>query len=103
VKVYNVDASDAHNELAMVEYVEDIYRFYKSTEDFISHPSTSVIRKLKSKIAFLAALLIDWIFVKLMHCWIIMMSETLCLTVYIIDQYLSMENVSRKEQMKLFG
>uniref|UniRef100_A0A453ERU9 Uncharacterized protein n=1 Tax=Aegilops tauschii subsp. strangulata TaxID=200361 RepID=A0A453ERU9_AEGTS len=23
---------DAHNELAVVDYVEDIYRFYKSTE-----------------------------------------------------------------------
>ncbi|KAM0901299.1 hypothetical protein ACQ4PT_020058 [Festuca glaucescens] len=29
---YNIDASDAHNELAVVDYVEDIYRFYKSTE-----------------------------------------------------------------------
>ena len=29
---YNIDASDAHNELAVVEYIEDIYRFYKSTE-----------------------------------------------------------------------
>ena len=29
---FNIDASDAHNELAVVDYVEDIYRFYKSTE-----------------------------------------------------------------------
>lgn len=29
---YDIDASDAHNELAVVDYVEDIYRFYKSTE-----------------------------------------------------------------------
>jgi hypothetical protein len=29
---YDIDAPDSCNELAVVEYVEDIYRFYKSTE-----------------------------------------------------------------------
>jgi cyclin B len=29
---YDIDTPDSCNELAVVEYVEDIYRFYKSTE-----------------------------------------------------------------------
>jgi hypothetical protein len=32
VQSYDIDAPDAHNELAVVEYVDDIYSFYKSTE-----------------------------------------------------------------------
>lgn len=30
--IYDIDASDSHNELAVVDYVEDIYRFYRNTE-----------------------------------------------------------------------
>lgn len=28
----DIDAADANNELAAVEYVEDLYRFYKEAE-----------------------------------------------------------------------
>jgi hypothetical protein len=40
VKPYDIDAPDAHNELAMVDYVEDIYRFYKSVEVILVLPCT---------------------------------------------------------------
>ncbi|XP_071684897.1 uncharacterized protein [Lolium perenne] len=33
-KTYNFEASDAHNELAVVDYFKDIYRFYNRTEFF---------------------------------------------------------------------
>lgn len=31
-EIVNIDASDMNNELAVVEYVEDIYKFYKLVE-----------------------------------------------------------------------
>lgn len=46
------------------------------------------------------AILIDWL-IKVHHR-LMLMPETLYLTVYIIDQYLSMENVLRKE-LQLVG
>jgi hypothetical protein len=33
---YGIDSSDALNELAVVEYVDDIYFFYKSSEVILS-------------------------------------------------------------------
>jgi hypothetical protein len=46
------------------------------------------------------AILVDWIIE--VHHRLTLMPETLYLTVYIIDQYLSMENVPRKE-LQLVG
>lgn len=31
-QIVDIDAADANNELAVVEYVEDIYKFYKLIE-----------------------------------------------------------------------
>lgn len=31
-QVVDIDAADANNDLAVVEYVEEIYKFYKSVE-----------------------------------------------------------------------
>lgn len=32
VQIVNIDAGDANNDLAVIEYVEDIYKHYKSAE-----------------------------------------------------------------------
>ena len=32
VEIVDIDAADANNDLAEVEYVDDIYKFYKSAE-----------------------------------------------------------------------
>nr|GMC85906.1 G2/mitotic-specific cyclin S13-7-like isoform X1 [Ipomoea batatas] len=32
-KIEDIDAADVYNELAVVEYAEDIYKFYKEAED----------------------------------------------------------------------
>lgn len=34
VQIVDIDAADTENELAVVEYVEDIYKFYKLVEVF---------------------------------------------------------------------
>jgi hypothetical protein len=37
-----IDAADVNNELAVVEYVDDMYEFYKLTEVKISSVSLSI-------------------------------------------------------------
>ena len=123
----------------MVEYVEDIYRFYKSTEVILflpykkteatmifllhcwvidmttsDHCSFAALLLLQGTCLPLStymssqdeinermrAILVDWI-IEVQHR-LKLMPETLYLTVYVIDQYLSMENVPRKE-LQLVG
>uniref|UniRef100_A0ACD5VDZ9 Uncharacterized protein n=3 Tax=Avena sativa TaxID=4498 RepID=A0ACD5VDZ9_AVESA len=96
---YNIDASDAHNELAVVDYVEDIYRFYKSTEG-TCRPLCTYMSSQTDINERMRAILVDWLIE--VHYKLMLMPETLYLTVYIIDQYLSMENVPRKE-LQLVG
>ncbi|OEL26356.1 Cyclin-B1-3 [Dichanthelium oligosanthes] len=99
VQAYDIDAPDAHNELAVVEYVEDIYRFYKSTEGTCL-PLSSYMSSQAEISERMRAILVDWI-IEVQHR-LALMPETLYLTVYIIDRYLSMESVPRKE-LQLVG
>ncbi|PWZ25600.1 Cyclin-B1-3 [Zea mays] len=85
--------------LKIVEYVEDIYRFYKSTEDTCL-PLSSYMSSQAEISERMRAILIDWIIE--VQYRLTLMPETLYLTVYIIDQYLSMESVPRKE-LQLVG
>lgn len=96
---YDIDAPDSCNELAVVEYVEDIYRFYKSTEGTCL-PLSSYMSSQAEISERMRAILIDWIIE--VQYRLTLMPETLYLTVYIIDQYLSMESVPRKE-LQLVG
>ncbi|CAD6238833.1 unnamed protein product [Miscanthus lutarioriparius] len=96
---YDIDTPDSCNELAVVEYVEDIYRFYKSTEGTCL-PLSSYMSSQAEISERMRAILIDWIIE--VQYRLILMPETLYLTVYIIDQYLSMESVPRKE-LQLVG
>lgn len=96
---YDIDAPDSCNELAVVEYVEHIYRFYKSTEGTCL-PLSSYMSSQAEISERMRAILIDWIIE--VQYRLTLMPETLYLTVYIIDQYLSMESVPRKE-LQLVG
>ncbi|KAF0917443.1 hypothetical protein E2562_020564 [Oryza meyeriana var. granulata] len=97
--IYDIDASDAHNELAVVDYVEDIYRFYRSTEGTCRPLCTYMVSQTEIN-ERMRAILTDWLIE--VHYRLMLMPETLYLTVYIIDQYLSIENVPRKE-LQLVG
>lgn len=65
MKAYDIDWPDAHNELAVVEYVEDIYRFYKSTEVilfllfFALYTHSLLYKETVNNIDFFTAFLID--------------------------------------------
>ncbi|KAL8493704.1 hypothetical protein ACS0TY_024766 [Phlomoides rotata] len=98
VQTVDIDAADANNNLAVVEYVGDIYKYYKSAEnegrthDYMeSQPDINV--KFRS-------VLIDWL-VQVHHRFELS-PETLYLTVNIVDRYLASNTTSLKE-LQLVG
>ncbi|XP_072979505.1 G2/mitotic-specific cyclin S13-7-like isoform X1 [Typha angustifolia] len=96
--VHDIDALDAENQLAVVDYVEDIYEFYKLAES-----SCRPCEYMESQVeinAKMRAILADWLIE--VHHKLELMPETLYLTIYIVDQYLSVETVLRKE-LQLVG
>lgn len=94
----NIDESDVDNELAVVEYVEDMYKFYKLTEDKGRiHNYMDSQPDINSK---MRAILVDWLIE--VHRKFELMPETLYLTINIVDRCLSMRTVSRRE-LQLVG
>ncbi|XP_057441456.1 G2/mitotic-specific cyclin S13-7 [Lotus japonicus] len=96
--VVNIDSSDMDNELAATEYIDDIYNFYKLTEEdgrvhdyMSSQPDINV--KMRS-------ILVDWLVE--VHRKFELMPETFYLTINIVDRFLSMKAVHRKE-LQLVG
>ncbi|XP_047319300.1 G2/mitotic-specific cyclin S13-7-like isoform X2 [Impatiens glandulifera] len=96
--IINVDAGDEENELAVVEYIEDIYKFYKIVEkenrvqDYIDL-QPEINEKMR-------AVLVDWLVE--VHQKFELTMETLYLTINIIDRYLSSKVTQRKE-LQLVG
>ncbi|WOK96788.1 G2/mitotic-specific cyclin S13-7-like isoform X1 [Canna indica] len=91
--VHDIDAADKEDQLAVVDYVEDIYKFYKSAEN-----SSSLHDYMDSQVeinAKMRAILVDWLIE--VHHKFELTPESLYLTMYIIDRYLSMEVVLRRE------
>ncbi|KAL6966641.1 hypothetical protein U1Q18_032421 [Sarracenia purpurea var. burkii] len=94
----NIDAADCDNELAVVEYVEDIYKFYKLTEDENRvHDYMDSQPDINSK---MRSILIDWL--TEVHRKFELMPETLFLTLNLVDRYLSVTTISRRE-LQLVG
>lgn len=97
--VPNIDEHDVGNQLAVVDYIEDIYSFYRKTEvqscvpaDYMSRQS-DINEKMR-------AILIDWLIE--VHLKFKLMPETLFLTTNLIDRYLCVQSVSRKN-LQLVG
>ncbi|URE02806.1 cyclin-B2-2, partial [Musa troglodytarum] len=97
--VPDIDSCDSNNPLAVVEYVEEIYNFYRQTEvtgcaspQYMSH-QFDINEKMR-------AILIDWLIE--VHYKFELMEETLFLTVNIIDRFLARQTVVRKK-LQLVG
>nr|XP_018681656.1 PREDICTED: cyclin-B2-2-like [Musa acuminata subsp. malaccensis] len=97
--VPDIDICDSNNPLAVVEYVEEIYNFYRQTEvtgcaspQYMSH-QFDINEKMR-------AILIDWLIE--VHYKFELMEETLFLTVNIIDRFLARQTVVRKK-LQLVG
>ncbi|GLT88063.1 hypothetical protein SLE2022_061050 [Rubroshorea leprosula] len=89
--IVDIDAADANNDLAGVEYVEDIYKFYKSNESRPNddmHLQTDMNEKMRK-------ILVDWLID--VHLKFELSPETLYLTINIIDRHLSVKVVPRRE------
>ncbi|RZR85324.1 hypothetical protein BHM03_00012284 [Ensete ventricosum] len=86
--VDDIDAADTEDELAVVDYVEDIYK----PHDYMDS-QVEINAKMR-------AILADWLIE--VHHKFELAPETLYLTFYIIDRYLSMKTVLRRE-LQLVG
>ncbi|KAI5420878.1 Cyclin-B1-4 [Lathyrus oleraceus] len=96
--VMGIDATDKDNELAATEYIDDIYKFYKLREGdcpvhdyMVSQPDIN---------AKMRAILIEWLIE--VHRKFELMPEIFYLTLNIVDRFLSMKVVPRKE-LQLIG
>ncbi|XP_050227291.1 G2/mitotic-specific cyclin-2-like isoform X2 [Mercurialis annua] len=97
--VVDIDGCDAKNPLAVVEYVEDLYNYYRKIENFscISQNYMAQQSDINEK---MRAILIDWLIE--VHDKFDLMKETLFLTINLIDRFLSKQSVVRKK-LQLVG
>ncbi|KAJ4876876.1 Cyclin-B2-1 [Raphanus sativus] len=97
--IFDIDVSDAKNSLAAVEYVQDLYAFYRTTERFSCVPVDYMMQQIDLN-EKMRAILIDWLIE--VHDKFDLMNETLFLTVNLIDRFLSKKAVMRKK-LQLVG
>ncbi|KAJ8637301.1 hypothetical protein MRB53_011568 [Persea americana] len=88
-----IDKSDHRNPLAVVEYVDEIYSFYRKTEITSCVPTDymSIQSDINHK---MRAILIDWLIE--VHHKFELLPETLFLAINLIDRFLSRQRVMRK-------
>ncbi|XP_078173829.1 G2/mitotic-specific cyclin S13-7-like isoform X2 [Carex rostrata] len=91
LEIDEIDLPDLFNHLAVVEYVQDLYTFYKQ-QQHVGRPIDYMAKQphINPK---MRAILVDWI--TDVHFRYNLLPETLYLTVYIIDRYLSLDGVKR--------
>ncbi|XP_045811279.1 G2/mitotic-specific cyclin-1 isoform X2 [Trifolium pratense] len=97
--VLDIDTCDADNPLAVTEYIEDLYSFYRKVE------STGCVSPNYMAQQFdinerMRAILIDWLIE--VHDKFDLVHETLFLTVNLIDRFLEKQSVVRKK-LQLVG
>ncbi|KAL5134697.1 G2/mitotic-specific cyclin S13-6 [Glycine soja] len=98
VTILDIDASDVDNELAAVEYIDDIYKFYKLVENE-SHPR-DYIDSQPEITERMRAILVDWLIQ--VQTKFELSLETLYLTINIVDWFLAVKNVPKRE-LQLVG
>ncbi|XP_010266169.1 PREDICTED: G2/mitotic-specific cyclin-2-like [Nelumbo nucifera] len=95
----DIDSGDKKNPLAVVEYIEDIYSYYRKTEN-CSCVSPNYMMQQFDINQKMRAILIDWLIE--VHYKFELVDETLFLTVNLIDRFLARETVVRKK-LQLVG
>ncbi|XBJ26265.1 hypothetical protein VPH35_003728 [Triticum aestivum] len=94
----DIDKLDGDNELAVVDYIDDIYRYYKEAQHECRPIDYMGIQpEINPK---MRAILIDWL-VEVGHKFELM-PESMYLTMYVIDRFLSLQAVPRRE-LQLVG
>ncbi|KAI3953003.1 hypothetical protein MKX01_028695 [Papaver californicum] len=87
--IVDIDAANVNDPLAAVEYVDDLYKFYK-----IAESSIRITERMRM-------ILVDWLID--VHKSFQLMPETLYLTIHIVDRYLATSLVVRKKELQLIG
>ncbi|XP_020238656.1 G2/mitotic-specific cyclin S13-7 [Cajanus cajan] len=96
--VFDIDAGDVENELAAVEYIDEIYKFYRLAENE-SRPHDYIDSQPEIN-ERMRAILIDWLID--VHTKFELSIEALYLTINIIDRFLAIKTVPRRE-LQLLG
>ncbi|KAL2531229.1 Cyclin-B2-4 [Abeliophyllum distichum] len=97
--IIDIDSCDAKNHLAVVDYVEDLYAYYKKMES-CSCVSPGYMSQQFDLNERMRAILIDWLIE--VHHKFDLRDETLFLTVNLIDRFLAKQTVERKK-LQLVG
>ncbi|KAL2346007.1 hypothetical protein Fmac_000007 [Flemingia macrophylla] len=97
--VMDIDACDRKDQLAVVEYIDDLYRFYKDIENS-SCVSPNYMTSQFDINERMRAILIDWLIE--VHYKFELLEVTLFLTVNLIDRFLELQAVIRKK-LQLVG
>lgn len=97
--VENIDAEDAGNPQMASEYVEDIYHYLRELEIKFSVNPAYLARQPEINDR-MRAILVDWL-VEVHHRFDLL-QETLYLTISLMDRYLELTNVARR-QLQLVG
>ncbi|KAG4215370.1 hypothetical protein ERO13_A01G174500v2 [Gossypium hirsutum] len=97
--IIDIDCSDSKDPLAVVEYVDEIYAYYKKTE-VSSCVSPNYMDRQFDINEKMRAILIDWLIE--VHYKFDLMEETLFLTINLIDRFLERCTVIRKK-LQLVG
>ncbi|XP_020582003.1 LOW QUALITY PROTEIN: G2/mitotic-specific cyclin-2-like [Phalaenopsis equestris] len=98
-KLEEIDICDSNNPLAVVKYVNDIYSFYRETEE-LGCVSANYMSNQFDINERMRAILIDWLIE--VHYKFELMEETLFLTVNLIDRFLANQSIPRKK-LQLVG
>ncbi|GAV83040.1 Cyclin_N domain-containing protein/Cyclin_C domain-containing protein [Cephalotus follicularis] len=97
--IVDIDGIDAENPLAVVEYIADMYAYYRKMEIHSCVPSNYMTQQFDIN-EKMRAILIDWLIE--VHDKFELRTETLFLTVNLIDRYLSRQTVVRRK-LQLVG
>ncbi|KAI3983010.1 hypothetical protein MKX01_034747 [Papaver californicum] len=98
-EIVDIDAGDIDNQLVVMEYVEDLYKLVEV--DLFNSIQIHDYMYSKNQInAKMMMILIDWLIQ--VHKKFELSLETLYLTIYIVDRYLSI-HVTQRKKLQLIG
>ncbi|XP_038897331.1 G2/mitotic-specific cyclin-2 [Benincasa hispida] len=95
----DIDSRDKNDQLAVVEYIDDLYAYYRKSEVSGCVPPNYMAQQADIN-ERMRGILIDWLIE--VHYKFELMEETLYLTVNLIDRFLAVQSVVRKK-LQLVG
>ncbi|KAG7590328.1 Cyclin C-terminal domain [Arabidopsis suecica] len=98
--VMDIDSCDKKNPLAVVEYIDDIYCFYKKNECRSCVPP-NYMENQQDINERMRGILIDWLIE--VHYKFELMEETLYLTINLIDRFLAVHHHIARKKLQLVG